>query len=159
MWMQISHSSHLYISLNLAHFEKLAKRFPTSSALWTYINSLSIMKNRNYLKLSQNTVKNLWNQMHLQYGADLHSLLKFKSQCTVKRLCKIKSTGMNYTSIVRNGTMNRGSQKVLNSFHQSLLLPINSTILILLIYESFKLLQLIILWIVLQRKYRDSTPI
>ncbi|EJS45055.1 hypothetical protein ICA_05807 [Bacillus cereus BAG1O-3] len=146
MWMPISHSSHLYISLNLAHFEKLAKRFPTSSVLWIYINSLSIMKGRNYLKWNQSTGKIIWNLMHLQYGADLHSLLKCRSQFTARRLCKIKSTGMNYTSTVRNGITSHGSRKDLNTSHQSSLLLINSTILILLIYESFKLLQLAILW-------------
>lgn len=41
---------HLYISLNLLPFERLAKRFPTSSALWTYTNNSYTMKNQNYLK-------------------------------------------------------------------------------------------------------------
>lgn len=118
MWMPISRSNHLYIFLNLVHFEKLVKRFPTSSALWKYTNNSFIMKNRNYLKLNQNTVENSWNPMHLQYGADLHSSLKFKSQFTVKRLCKIKSTGMNCTSTVKNGITSHGNQKTLNSFHR-----------------------------------------
>ena len=118
MWMQISRSSHLYISLNLVHFEKLAKRFPIFLVSWTHINSLSIMKNRNYLKLNRNTAKNLWSPIHLQFGVDLHSSLKSRSQFTARRLCRIKSTGMNCTSTVRNGTMNPGNRKVLSSFHR-----------------------------------------
>lgn len=149
MWTPISRSSHLYISLNLAHFEKLAKRFPTSSELLTYINSLSIMKNRNYSKLNQSMEKIIWSPMHLQFGVDLHSSLKSKNQFTVKRLCKIKSTGMNYTFTARNGTTNRGSPKDLNSSHQSSLLLISIMILILLVYVSFNFLQLAISWIVL----------
>ena len=149
MQMLISHSSHLYISLNLAHYEKLAKRLPTSSVLWMYTNNSFIMKNRNYSKSSQNTEKIIWNPMHLQSGADLHFSLRSRSQFTVKKLCKIKLTGMNYTSIVRNGIMNRGSPKDLNFSHQSSLLPISSMILILQIYVSFKHLQLANSWIVL----------
>ncbi|OSX90357.1 hypothetical protein BTJ45_03571 [Bacillus mycoides] len=49
------------------------------------------------------------------------------------------------------------SRKDLNSSHQSSLLLISSTILILLIYVSSKLLQLTISWIVLQRKYSNSS--
>ncbi|EJS65786.1 hypothetical protein ICY_05098 [Bacillus cereus BAG2X1-3] len=142
--MPLSRSNHTFISLNLAHFERLAKRFPTSSVLWTYINSLSIMKNQNYSKLNRNTVKNLWNPMHLQSGVDLHSSLRSRSQFTVKKLCKIKSTGMSYIFIVRNGITNRGSLKNLNFFRQSSLLLISIMILTLLTYVSFKLLQLVI---------------
>lgn len=97
---------------------KTSQKIPHFLGIVDVYKQLIHYENRNYLKLNRNTVKNSWNQMHLQYGVDLHSSLKFKSQFTARRLCKIKSTGMSCTSTVRNGTMNPGNRKVLSSFHR-----------------------------------------
>lgn len=69
---------------------KTSQKIPHFLGIVDAYKQLIHYENQNYLKLSQSTVKNLWNQMHLQSGADLHFLLKYRSQFTVRRLCKIR---------------------------------------------------------------------
>lgn len=78
-------SQHPYIYFpQPSSIRKTSQKSLISLVLWTFTNNSFIMKILNYSKLNQSMGKNIWSRMLLQYGVDRHSLLKFKSQCTVK---------------------------------------------------------------------------